>query len=165
MGSFNLWTSLGDVGKGVGRFVAMPAKVVGAGAEAGYKALNVFTDIAQEYIGSATGQRDLGPLGFLSDNEWEGGIANILWGSVNDNILGGPTAQGGLVDKLIGPEGMGGEFIQGFPEWFFRQQMRGAVKKGGEDIDMVYRKAVQRPLGSAITVAKMAGLLQVVALQ
>jgi len=158
MASFNLWTSLGDVGKGVGRFVTMPAKVVGAGAEAGYKALNVFTDIAQEYIGSSTGQRDLGPLGFLSDDEWEGSPIEILWGSVNDNILGGPTAQGGLVDKLIGPEGMGGEFIQGFPEWFFRQQMRDSVQRAGSDIDMVYRKAIQKPLGSAITVAKMAGV-------
>ena len=151
-----LWDFVSDVGKGVGRLGAMPVMMGYRALQMGYKGANFFTDISQELVHSATRGKLEGVkyLKELSDDEYEGGIYNIVWESVNDNLLG----DGGMVDKIIGPRGIGGEMIRAVPEWFLRDELRAPVQAGGKGIDMVYRQAIQRPVGSAITVAKMAGI-------
>ena len=156
MFSSGLWNFVSDVGKGVGRLGAAPIRSGYRALQSGYKAANFFTDISQEYVHDLTRGKLEGVkyLEELSDDEYEGAIYNIIWESVNDNLLG----DGGAVDKLIGPRGAGGELIRAVPEWFLRDDLRGPVQAGAKGIDVVYRQAIQRPVGSAVTLAKMAGI-------
>ena len=151
-----LWDFVSDVGKGVGRLGAAPVMAGYRALQTGYKAANFFTDISQEYVHDLTRGKLEGVkyLEELSDDEYEGAIYNIIWESVNDNLLG----DGGAVDKVVGPRGVGGEMIRAVPEWFLRDDLRGPVQAGAKGIDVVYRQAIQRPVGSAVTLAKMAGI-------
>ena len=150
-----LWDFVSDVGKGVGRLGAMPVMVGYRALQTGYKSANFFTDISQELVHDVTRGKLEGVkyLEFLSDDEFEGSVINAVYGSVNDNLLG----DGGVVDKLVGPRGIGGEMIRALPEWVLRDQLRGPVQAGAKGIDVVYRQAIQRPVGTAITLAKWRG--------
>ena len=155
-----LWNFASDVGKGIGRLGAMPVMAGYRVLQTGYKSANFFTDISQELVHDVTRGKlkDVPGAGkylkFLSDDEYEGSVLNAIEASVNDNLLG----DSGVVAKLMGPRGVGGEIIRAFPEWFLRDQARGPVQAGAKGLDMVYRQAVQRPVGAAITVANMAGI-------
>jgi len=162
-----LWDAVSDVGKGVGRFARMPFLAAWRLGQAGYKSANFFVDVAQEAVydhglplpfksdigkGKEIG---VGPEWLrlkISDDEYEDGIWAATYGSVNDNILG----EGGAVAKLIGPRGVGGEIVRGFPEWFLRDQARGPVHGAAKGIDVAYRYGVQRTLGTALTIASIA---------
>ena len=157
-----LWDAVSDVGKGVGRFAASPFLSAWRLGQTGYKAANFFVDVAQEAVYDhglsfipAGKEIGVGPEWLrlkISDDEYEDGIWGAVYGSVNDNILG----EGGAVAKLIGPRGAVGELIRGVPEWFLRDQVRGPVQGGAKGIDVAYRYAVQRTLGTALTVASVA---------
>jgi hypothetical protein len=155
-----LWNFVSDVGKGFQGFGAMPFRVGYRILQTGYKTANFFTDISQELVHDVTaGKLEDVPvagkyLKFLSDDEYEGSVLNAIEASVNDNVLG----DSGVVAKTMGPRGIGGEVIRAFPEWFLRDQARGPVQAGAKGLDMVYRQAIQRPVGTAITVANMAGI-------
>ena len=129
-----LWNFASDVGKGIGRLGAMPVMVGYRALQTGYKSANFFTDISQELVHDVTRGKlkDVPGAGkylkFLSDDEYEGSVLNAIQASVNDNLLG----DSGVVAKLMGPRGVGGEIIRAFPEWFLRDQARGPVQAGAK---------------------------------
>ena len=89
---------------------------------------------------------------FTGDNDDYDGAAGTIWGSWNDNVLG----EGGVVDSLIGPEGIGGEIIEAIPETI--RQSTGPIFSAAFDvIDTVYEMGVDRPLAALVTLAN-AGL-------
>ena len=162
-----LWDAVSEVSKGVGRFARMPGLAAWRLGQTGYKSANFFVDVAQEAVydhglplpfkGDIGKGKEIGvgPEWLrlkISDDEYEDGIWAATYGSVNDNILG----EGGAVAKVIGPRGVGGEIIRGFPEWFLRDQVRGPLHGAAKGIDVAYRYAVQRTLGTALTVASVA---------
>ena len=105
--------------------------------------------------------------GVYDDEDEYDGIAGTIWGSWNDNVLG----EGGVVQNLFGPEGVGGQIIGALPEydpetdpWWMAGP--GALRTGGrpifnaafDAIDTVYEYGVDRPVAVAITLAN-AGLM------
>jgi hypothetical protein len=105
--------------------------------------------------------------GVYDDEDEYDGVAGTIWGSWNDNVLG----EGGVLQSLFGPEGVGGQIIGGLPEydsetdpWWMAGP--GALRTGGrpifnaafDAIDTVYEYGVDRPIAVAITLAN-AGLM------
>ena len=105
--------------------------------------------------------------GVVDDEDEYDGIAGTIWGSWNDNVLG----EGGVLQSLMGPEGVGGQIIGGLPEydsetdpWWMAGP--GALRTGGrpifnaafDTIDTLYEYGVDRPIAVAITLAN-AGLM------
>ena len=105
--------------------------------------------------------------GVYDDEDEYDGVAGTIWGSWNDNVLG----EGGVLQSLFGPEGVGGQIIGGLPEydpetdpWWMAGP--GALRTGGrpifnaafDAIDTVYEYGIDRPKAVAITLAN-AGLM------
>ena len=110
---------------------------IGKGAfNTGYKSVNFAVDIAQEALGA-------------DDIEGEG-IADTIWGSFNDNILG----EGGALQSAIGPEGVGGTLIGALPE-FVRQPARNVIGPTLDGVKVAYETVVDDPLGTLMTVASL----------
>ena len=112
---------------------------VGKGAfNTGVQTIDFVTDIAQEALPG----RD----------EYEGsGIADTIWGSFNDNILG----EGGAMQSAIGPEGVGGTIIGEIPE-SIRKPMKSVIDPTFHAVQVAYKNAIDRPLGTAMTMASLA---------
>lgn len=105
--------------------------------------------------------------GVVDDEDEYDGIAGTIWGSWNDNVLG----EGGVLQSLMGPEGVGGQIIGALPEydsetdpWWMAGP--GALRTGGrpifnaafDAIDTLYEYGVDRPIAVAITLAN-AGIM------
>ena len=98
------------------------------------KSIEFVTDIIQE--------------GLTDEDEFEGsGIADTIWGSWNDNILG----EGGAMEGAIGPEGVGGTLIGAIPEEQ-RKQIKSVITPVFDTMDYLYQNIVDDPLSAAVTV-------------
>ncbi len=85
-------------------------------------------------------------------DDYEGeGIIDTVWGSFNDNILG----EGGAMQSAIGPEGVGGTIIGGIPE-SVRQPMKSVIDPTFKAVQVAYKQAIDRPFGTAMTMASLA---------
>jgi len=106
--------------------------------DTGVQSVDFVTDIAQEALPG----RD----------EYEGeGVWDTIWGSFNDNILG----EGGALQSAIGPEGVGGTIIGGIPE-SVRKPMKSVIDPTFKAVQVAYKQAIDRPLGTAMTLASIA---------
>ena len=104
----------------------------------GVQSVDFVTDIVQEALPG----RD----------EYEGsGIADTIWGSFNDNILG----EGGAMQSAIGPEGVGGTIIGAIPE-AARKPMKSVIDPTFKAVQVAYKQSVDRILGTAMTMASIA---------
>jgi hypothetical protein len=102
------------------------------------QSVDFVTDIAQEALPG----RD----------EYEGsGVADTIWGSFNDNILG----EGGAMQSAIGPEGVGGTIIGAIPETV-RKPMKSVIDPTFKAVQVAYKQAIDRPLNTAMTMAGVA---------
>ena len=98
-------------------------KIAKGAFNTGYKSVNFAVDIAQEAFGA-------------DDIEGEG-VADTIWGSFNDNILG----EGGALQSAIGPEGVGGTLIGALPE-FVRQPARNVIGPTLDGVKVAYETVV-----------------------
>ena len=86
--------------------------------------------------------------GLTDEDEFEGdGVADTIWGSWNDNILG----KGGAMEGAIGPEGVGGTIIGAIPEEQ-RKQIKSVITPVFDTMDYLYQNVVDDPLSAAVTV-------------
>ena len=98
------------------------------------KSIEFVTDIIQE--------------GLTDEDEFEGdGIADTIWGSWNDNILG----KDGAMQGAIGPEGVGGTIIGAIPEQQ-RQQIKSVITPVFDTMDYLYQNVVDDPLSAGVLV-------------
>ena len=114
------------------------SKVSKGAFNTGVQTIDFVTDIAQEALPG----RD----------EYEGsGVADTIWGSFNDNILG----EGGAMQSAIGPEGVGGTIIGAIPETV-RKPMKSVIDPTFKAVQVAYKQAIDRPLNTAMTMAGVA---------
>ena len=114
------WGFIEKVGKGIFQTTA--------------KSVEFVTDIFQEAL--------------TDEDEFEGDtIADTIWGSWNDNILG----EGGAMEGAIGPEGIGGTLIGAIPE-SVRQPMKSVITPVFDTFDYLYQNIVDDPLSAAVLV-------------
>jgi len=114
------WGFIEKIGKGIFQTTA--------------KSVEFVTDIFQE--------------GLTDEDEFEGdGVADTIWGSWNDNILG----KGGAMEGAIGPEGVGGTIIGAIPEEQ-RKQIKSVITPVFDTMDYLYQNIVDDPLSAAVTV-------------
>ena len=119
-----LWNFISKIGKGA--------------FNTGVQSIDFVTDIAQEALPG----RD----------EYEGsGIADTIWGSFNDNILG----EGGVMQSAIGPEGVGGTIIGAIPE-SARKPMKSVIDPTFKAVQVAYKQTIDRGFGTAMTMASIA---------
>ena len=119
-----LWNFISKIGKGA--------------FNTGVQSIDFVTDIAQEALPG----RD----------EYEGsGIADTIWGSFNDNILG----EGGVMQSAIGPEGVGGTIIGAIPE-SARKPMKNVIDPTFKAVQVAYKQTIDRGFGTAMTMASIA---------
>ena len=102
------------------------------------QSVDFVTDIAQEALPG----RD----------EYEGsGIADTIWGSFNDNVLG----EGGVMQSAIGPEGVGGTII-GAISPAVRKPIKSVIDPTFKAATVAVKQAIDRPLGTLMTIASVA---------
>ena len=101
------------------------------------QSVDFVTDIAQEALPG----RD----------EYEGsGIADTIWGSFNDNVLG----EGGVMQSAIGPEGVGGTII-GAISPAIRKPIKSVIDPTFKAATVAVKQAIDRPLGTLMTIASV----------
>ena len=101
------------------------------------QSVDFVTDIAQEALPG----RD----------EYEGsGIADTIWGSFNDNVLG----EGGVMQSAIGPEGVGGTII-GAISPAVRKPIKSVIDPTFKAATVAVKQAIDRPLGTLMTLASV----------
>jgi hypothetical protein len=111
------------------------SKIAQGAFQTGAKSVEFVGDIIQE--------------GLTDEDEFEGdGIADTIWGSFNDNILG----EGGALQGAIGPEGVGGTIIGAIPEPI-RNVSESVLTPVMDFATLTYKTLIDDPLGAAVTLA------------
>ena len=112
-------------------------KIAKGAFNTGVQSVDFVTDIAQEALPG----RD----------EYEGsGIADTIWGSFNDNVLG----EGGVMQSAIGPEGVGGTII-GAISPAVRKPIKKVIDPTFRAATVAVKQAIDRPLGTLMTIASI----------